>query len=203
MVQRQVSYFPSSPRVVSISYQPGGISSTPTPPGHSEKSGFSGIRTGSPRRPPPTRAPTPSPSPGPPRAASAQARPHLPSGPGRCPILPFAQAGLVPLRLLPAVSSHGTPAPEGSPSGLENPAEPAGPGSTHPSAREAGELLRRLLGLRLSSPLPAAAVAAAQPPACSRPAADRIRFTSSPTPAAGAQCPALTRKQLSRPNNNT
>lgn len=203
VIKRQVSYFPSSPRHLQYPSptSQGGISSSPRPRG----------TAGSPDSPrksdrlPQTASSNscPSPSPGPPRAAAAQARPHPPSGPGRCPILPFAQTGLVPLRLLPTISSHSTPAPERSPSGLDNPAEPAGPGSTHPSAREAGELLRRLLGLRLSSPLPAAAVAAAQPRACSRPAPDQLRFTSSPTPASGALCPALTRKQLSRPNNNT
>lgn len=35
------------------------------------------------------------------------------------------------------------------------------------------------------------------------PGPGRLRFTSAPSPAAGAQCPALTRKQLSQPNNNT
>lgn len=49
-----------------------------------------------------------------------------------------------------------------------------------------------------ASARPATAVAAAPLPACSRPAPDRLHFTSTPSPAARAQCPALTRKQLSR-----
>lgn len=184
--------------------------SIPHAPGLGEKPGFSqGLRL--PPHPAPARPSACSQSralPAPPQPGQAPS--SLPPRAGG-PFLPSSQAGLVPLRVFPRASPHCAPAgtalrasaPKGSAWGLEKPTEPAGPGSTHPSAREAGELLRRLLGLRLSSPLPATAVAAAQPPAWSRPAPARLRFTWSPTLAAGAQCPALTRKQLSRPNNNT
>lgn len=79
MVQRQVSYFPSSPRVVSSPTSQGASPHPPRPRGTVISPDSQEFGQAPPRRPPPTRAPTPSPSPGPPRAASAQARPHLPS----------------------------------------------------------------------------------------------------------------------------
>lgn len=82
--------------------------------------------------------------------------------------------------LTPQVEQPRASGPGGAATGLHSPLGPGGGGSSG-----------------CASARPTTAVAAARLPACSRPAPDRLRFTSTPSPAARAQCPALTRKQLS------
>lgn len=208
--------FPISPsrscRLPSISRQPEGIFPSPTTLGHNEKPGFPQELRLAPHKPsshpglaslsqPQALLAPPNPDQARPRCCPEQDPIHSPPSDMLRPALRSSRgcAHTVPLQKRPPTPRLRSGATRAA---RTRQSQQAGAPLT-PSAREAGSCCGGSSGNACPPPLPATAVVAAQPPAGSRPAPDRIRFTSSPPRPEEAHCPALTRKQFSWTNNNT